>query len=127
MIKLAGLVTGKKTVNEQEMGSDGNLTPEDMTYFKEQLKSLITQVEDVHQEIGTRLEMASDDTAFKVYDEMAAQLGRYMEATIKSLEYCDKYFTRIEPRIQKLSSGPQAESAPAVRPASVSTSHPNEI
>ena len=126
MIKLTGLVTGKKPVNEQE-NVEGHLLPEDITYFKEKIDAMINSIEEMHQEIGMQLEVAGDETGFKLYDEMVAQLSRYMEATIKSLEYCDKYFTRMEPRIQKLSSGPQAESAPAVRPASVSTSHPNEI
>jgi deoxyadenosine/deoxycytidine kinase len=101
MIKLTGLVTGKKPVNEQE-NVEGHLLPEDITYFKEKIDAMINSIEEMHQEIGMQLEVAGDETGFKVYDEMVAQLGRYMEATIKSLEYCDKYFTRMEPRIKSL-------------------------
>ena len=101
MIKMVGLVTGKKPVNEQE-NVEGHLLPEDMTYFKEKIDAMINSIEEMHQEIGMQLEVASDETGFKVYDEMLAQVGRYMEGTIKNLEYCEKYFTRMTPRIQSL-------------------------
>ena len=107
MIRLAGLVTDKRTVvKEQEAGVEGHLLPEDITYFKEQLSEAIEQIENIHQEIGMQLEVAGDETGYDVYKQMEAQLSRYMESSIKSLENCDKFFTRVAPRIKSLTTNP---------------------
>jgi len=114
MIKLTGLVTGKKVVKEQE-GAEGHLLPESMTYYKEQISKAIESLDDLQMEIGSDMEMARDETGYDVYNQMEAQVSRYMEAAKKSLEYCDKYLTRMTPRVKSLSQ--KTEPTPSVRPA----------
>lgn len=114
MIRLTGLVTGKKIVKEQE-GAEGHLLPEDMSYFKEQIANMLNSLDEMHQEIGSAIEVAGDETGYGVYNQMEAQVSRYMEAAKKSLEYCDKYLTRMEPRIKSLNK--LTEPTPTTRPA----------
>lgn len=114
MIKLTGLVTGKKIVKEQE-GAEGHLLPENMTYYKEQISKMISGLDDLQMEIGSDMEMASDETGYDVYNQMEAQVSRYMEAAKKSLEYCDKYLTRMTPRVKSLSQ--LTDPTPTTRPA----------
>ena len=114
MIRLAGLVTSKQIVKEQE-SAEGHLLPENMTYYKEQIAKMINSLEDLHMEIGSDIEMAGDETGYDVYKQMETQLSRYMEAAKKSLEYCDKYLTRMTPRIKSLSK--LTEPTPTTRPA----------
>jgi hypothetical protein len=113
MIRLTGLVTGKKIVKEQD-GAEGHLLPEDMSYFKEQIATMLNNLDEMHQEIGSAIEVAGDETGYDVYNQMEAQLSRYMEAAKKSLEYADKYLTRMEPRIKSLNK--LTEPTPSVRP-----------
>lgn len=114
MIRLTGLVTGKKIVKEQE-GAEGHLLPENMTYYKEQISKMIESLDELQMEIGSDMEMAADETGYNVYTQMVAQVSRYMEASKKSLEYCDKYLTRMTPRVKGLSQ--MTEPTPTTRPA----------
>lgn len=114
MIRLTGLVTGKKIVKEQEETSS-HLTAQDISYFKEQISNTLNSIDDMHQEMGSQIEQAADETGYDVYKQMEAQVSRYMEAAKKSLEYADKYLTRMTPRIQNLTK--QTEPTPTTRPA----------
>lgn len=89
-----------KLLKEQEVSS--HLTAEDMSYFKEQISNVLSNLDDLHQELGSSIEMAADQSGYDIYNEMEAQFSRYMEASKKSLEYCEKYLTRITPRLQRL-------------------------
>ena len=50
MIKLVKLI---KEVNEY-----GHISTEDMTYFKEQIETVLNSIDDLNQEIGSNLEQA---------------------------------------------------------------------
>jgi polyhydroxyalkanoate synthesis regulator phasin len=104
MIKLVKLI---KEVNES-----GHISTEDMTYFKEQIETVLNSIDDLHQEIGSNLEQAYDGTGFDVYKQMEAQTSRYFEASKKSLQYLDKYMDKMSKRVTSL----QPE-VPTTRPA----------
>jgi hypothetical protein len=97
MIRLKKIIQLK----EQEQPSS-HLTAEDISYFKEQIANMLTSLDEMHQEIGTNIQMANDETGYDIYKEMDAQISRYIESSKKSLEYCDKYLTRIAPRLERL-------------------------
>jgi hypothetical protein len=125
MIKLAGLVSDKRIVVKEADETSSQLSVQDMTYFKEQVTNLLNSLDDSHQEMGSQLEMAADETCVDMYKQMEAQVSRYFEASKKSLEYLNKYLDKMTKRVSTLQT--PMEASPAVRPASVSTSHPNEI
>jgi hypothetical protein len=125
MIKLAGLVSDKRIVVKEADETSSQLSVQDMTYFKEQVTNLLNSLDDSHQEMGSQLEMAADETGVDMYKQMEAQVSRYFEASKKSLEYLNKYLDKMTKRVSTLQT--PMEASPAVRPASVSTSHPNEI
>jgi hypothetical protein len=97
MIRLKKIIQLK----EQEQPSS-HLTAKDISYFKEQIANMLTSLDEMHQEIGTNIQMANDETGYDIYKEMDAQISRYIESSKKSLEYCDKYLTRIAPRLERL-------------------------
>jgi hypothetical protein len=104
MIKLVKLIN--------EVNASGHISTEDMTYFKEQIKTVLNSIDDLNQEIGSQVEEAYDGTGAEVYKQMEAQTSRYFEAARKSLEYLDKYMDKMSKRVTSL----QPE-VPTTRPA----------
>ncbi len=76
----AGIVTGKRTVNEAEPGSDRRKE------FQAQLDEITNMLQDLTDEFGYELEMTADAEGLPEYRQWMTQLGRYSEAAQKNLK-----------------------------------------
>ena len=68
--------------------------PLDIEYFSDQINEVLTAVEEFHQELGTGIEMKSQETGDFQYDTMEKQVSRYIMGAIKQLEGLQKYLER---------------------------------
>ena len=76
----AGIVTGKRTVNEADPGSDRRKE------FQSQLDEITSMLQDLTDEFGYELEMTADAEGLPEYRQWLTQLGRYSEAAEKNLK-----------------------------------------
>lgn len=74
-------------------GSDG---PEefDIKYWTDQLNTILESIDDYHQELGTTMEMKSQETGDYMYDTAEKQISRYINGAQKQLEGLQKYLER---------------------------------
>jgi len=78
-------------------GSDepgGGPEPLDIEYYSDQINEVLTAIDDFHQELGTAVEMKSQETGNYQYDTMEKQLSRYINGAAKQLEGLQKYLER---------------------------------
>ena len=86
-------------VVDREYETGGNLTgtgtePFDLEYYSDQINQLLTTIDDFHQELGTNIEMKSDETGDYQYDSLEKQVSRYINVAQKGLEDLQKYLER---------------------------------
>jgi hypothetical protein len=79
-------------VVDREYGTGGE--PFDIEYYSDQLNTIMTSVEEFHQELGTNIEMKGDETGDYQYETAEKQISRYIMGTIKQLEGLQKYLER---------------------------------
>ena len=84
-----GIATGKKVapINEE-------LTAEDYGYFVDKLDEILKQVNDLHEEMGTQISLAYDETQLPKYDQQEKQVGRYIGSVTAAIENLKKYLKR---------------------------------
>jgi len=68
--------------------------PFDIEYFSDQINELLTACDEFHQEIGTNIELKSQETGDFQYDTMEKQVSRYIMGATKQLEGMQKYLER---------------------------------
>jgi len=66
----------------------------DIEYWSDQLNTILESIDDFHQEIGTEVEMKSQETGNYQYDTMEKQISRYISGAAKQLESLQKYLER---------------------------------
>ena len=66
----------------------------DIEYYSDQINEVLTAIDDFHQELGTAVEMKSQETGNYQYDTMEKQLSRYINGAAKQLEGLQKYLER---------------------------------
>ena len=71
------------------------LSNEDYTYFADQLDEFNQQAEELHQEIGSPIEMAAEESMYAPrYEMQEKQLSRYFQTIFKSIENCKKFLIK---------------------------------
>lgn len=98
-IEAAGYQIGwNESVNEDNPTSydeSPELSNEDYTYFAEQLDEFNERAEELHQEIGTPIEMAAGESMYAPrYEMQEKQLSRYFNTIFKSIENCKKFLIK---------------------------------
>jgi len=68
--------------------------PLDIQYYSDEINTLLTSIEDFHQELGTAIEMKGDETGDYTYETAEKQISRYLMGTVKQLEGLQKYLER---------------------------------
>jgi len=66
----------------------------DIEYWVGQLNTILESIDDFHQEIGSDVEMKSQETGNYEYDTMEKQVSRYVNGAQKQLEGLQKYMER---------------------------------
>ena len=66
----------------------------DIEYWSDQLNTVLESIDDFHQEIGTEVEMKSQETGNYQYDTIEKQVARYINGAQKQLESLQKYLER---------------------------------
>lgn len=104
--RLAGMVSQnafrKRPLKEQpdELSPDNperspDLKVEDYTYFADMLDEFTQKAEELHQEIGTPIEMAAEESMYAPrYEMQEKQLSRYFNTIFKSIENCKKFLIK---------------------------------
>ena len=72
----------------------GEPEPLDIEYFSDQLNKVYTQLEELHQELGTNIEMKQEETGNYEYEVIEKQIGRYMSGAVKQIDSLQKYLER---------------------------------
>tara|TARA_R110000824_G_scaffold108857_3_gene256192 strand:+ start:2893 stop:3279 length:387 start_codon:yes stop_codon:yes gene_type:complete len=75
---------------EYETGGE----PFDLEYYSDQINQLLTSIDDFHQELGTNIEMKSQETGDYKFDAAEKQVSRYINVARKGLEDLQKYLER---------------------------------
>jgi len=71
------------------------LSNEDYTYFADQLDEFNQAAEELHQEIGSPIEMAAEESMYAPrYEMQEKQLSRYFQTIFKSIENCKKFLIK---------------------------------
>ena len=85
----------RKAALEPSAGVPGQ-EPEklDIEYYSDEINTLLTSIEDFHQELGTAIEMKGDETGDYTYETAEKQISRYLMGTVKQLEGLQKYLER---------------------------------
>lgn len=97
MIRLSGIAKGfRRPLTEQEA------SPVDVTYLREQLAALISEMETFEQEYATALEQAYDASPQPFYESYRTNLTRYMNNVAKQFDAIDKQLQRIDANQQRL-------------------------
>ena len=76
---------------------DGKLThpePFDIEYWSDEINTILTSIDDYHQELGTTIEMKSQETGDYQYETAEKQVSRYIRSAQKGLEDLQKYLER---------------------------------
>ena len=68
--------------------------PLDIQYYSDELNSIMTQIEEFHQAIGTDVEQKAETSDNYQYDTMEKQVSRYVMGAVKQLEGMQKYLER---------------------------------
>jgi bisphosphoglycerate-independent phosphoglycerate mutase (AlkP superfamily) len=93
MIRLAGLVTGKKKVHEAEYMEF------DYKYYKGQVQAAIEAVEAVEEELMREIQGRAEDPTFMnqtAAQQAENQASRYIQGAQKQLEGLAKMLDRLE-------------------------------
>jgi len=95
---LTGMVTQKRLTKEDNPAAYNEgpeLSNEDYTYFADQLDEFNQQAEELHQEIGSPIEMAAEESMYAPrYEMQEKQLSRYFQTIFKSIENCKKFLIK---------------------------------
>ena len=75
---------------EYETGGE----PFDLEYYSDQINKILESIDEFHQDLGTEVEMKSEETGNYEYDTMEKQLSRYINGAQKQLESLQKYLER---------------------------------
>ena len=97
MIRLAGLVTGKKKVHED----NGEYMEFDFKYYKGQVQAAIEAVTAVEEELMRELQGRAEDPTFinqTSAQQAENQASRYIAGAEKQLEGLAKMLDRLESR-----------------------------
>jgi hypothetical protein len=101
--RLAGMVIQKPSSQKRLTKEDNpaaynegpELSNEDYTYFADQLDEFNQQAEELHQEIGSPIEMAAEESMYAPrYEMQEKQLSRYFQTIFKSIENCKKFLIK---------------------------------
>jgi len=92
--KLLEFTPGREAEFDRADGMADQQEPLDIEYFSDQINEVLTAVEEFHQELGTGIEMKSQETGDFQYDTMEKQVSRYIMGAIKQLEGLQKYLER---------------------------------
>mgnify|MGYP001223226995 CR=1 FL=1 len=95
MIRLAGLVTGKKKVQED----NGQYAEFDYEYYKGQVQAAIEAVEAVEEELMREIQGRAEDPTFMNQtsaQQAENQASRYIQGAQKQLEGLAKMLDRLE-------------------------------
>ena len=95
MIRLAGLVTGKKKIHEAEYMEF------DYKYYKDQITALEETLMDFEKELATALEQIADDPMAMgsvSAGQARNQAARYIQGADKQLDGLQKMMDRLESR-----------------------------
>ena len=68
--------------------------PFDIEYWTDQLNTILESIDDYHQELGTTIEMKSQETGDYQYETAEKQVSRYINVAQKGLEDLQKYLER---------------------------------
>jgi|10_taG_2_1085330.scaffolds.fasta_scaffold57594_2 hypothetical protein len=68
--------------------------PFDIEYYSDQINTLLTSIDEFHQELGTNIEMKADETGDYQYETAEKQISRYINSSQKGLEDLQKYLER---------------------------------
>jgi hypothetical protein len=68
--------------------------PFDIEYWTDQLNTILESIDDYHQELGTTIEMKSQETGDYQYETAEKQVSRYIRSAQKGLEDLQKYLER---------------------------------
>ncbi len=66
----------------------------DIEYYSDEINKLLTTLEDFHQDLGTDVEMKSQETGDYQYETAEKQISRYIMSSMKGLEDLQKYLER---------------------------------
>ena len=96
--RLAGMAIQKRLTKEDNPAAydeSPELSNEDYTYFADQLDEFNQQAEELHQEIGSPIEMAAGESMYAPrYEMQEKQLSRYFQTIFKSIENCKKFLIK---------------------------------
>ena len=75
------------------------VTSEDLEYFSDQLNDIIQLIMDYHQDVGSAIEMAFDESGIMTYQQMEQQISRYINGSRAQLENLQKYLERQKTKV----------------------------